>query len=162
MASADSPVPETAIRLVEAFAGFGPLYMRWVQSRLEQSGVSYARLRLLAMLHCKGPLIMSALGGLLGVTPRNVTTLVDGLEESGLVVRKPSPDDRRATIIELTEQGKKLGCLTSRSHQQAVAELFAELPVQDQEELLRLLGALREILVRRDVGPCGERGEGKA
>jgi DNA-binding MarR family transcriptional regulator len=142
-------------------AAFGPLYMRWVHSRLDESGMSYARLRLLGMLHCKGSQIMSNLGSLLGVTPRNVTTLVDALEKDGLVLRKPDPDDRRATIIELTEQGRSLGCMLSGSHRRAVAELFAELSPTDQEELLRLLGLLREGLQRRGEAR-GEPGPGQS
>ena len=71
------------VRLVEEFAAFGPAYMRWVKSRLQEGGISYARMRLLSVLRCKGPQIMSSLSQGLGVTPRNVTALVDALEEEG-------------------------------------------------------------------------------
>ena len=49
-----------------------------------------------------------ALGDLssaLGVTARNITTIVDALEREGLLVRKPDPTDRRAILLELTEKG---------------------------------------------------------
>src|ERR671913_2092512 len=96
---------ESSLRLVDEFAAFGPLYLKWVRSRLQDGGMTYARMRLLGTLHCNGPQIMSDISDELGVTRRNVTALVDALEEEGLVKRMPHPSDRRATVIELTEKG---------------------------------------------------------
>lgn len=139
------------MRLVEEFATFGPAYMRWVKSRLREGGVSYARMRLLSALHCKGPQIMSCLSEGLGVTPRNVTALVDALEEEGLVGRRPHPKDRRATLIELTQKGARTCEEMWDEHQSAVAELFLNLSEEDRHELLRLLGTLRETLRREGI-----------
>src|ERR687890_1304313 len=38
-----------------------------------------------------------------GVTPRTMTGLIDGLVQSGFVVRQPHPSDRRASVLALTE-----------------------------------------------------------
>lgn len=43
----------------------------------------------------------------LKVTPRNVTTLIDALEETGFVRRTAHPTDRRAVVIVLTPKGQK-------------------------------------------------------
>jgi DNA-binding MarR family transcriptional regulator len=143
----------TALQLVDEFAAFGPCYMKWVRSRLGEGGISYARMRLLGALHCGGPQIMSSISDELGVTRRNVTALVDALEEEGLVQRKPHPTDRRATIIELTEQGFETTKSMYEEHRVAVAELFADLSEEDRGELTRLLGSLREAL-RQKVISC--------
>ena len=143
----------TALQLVDEFAAFGPCYMKWVRSRLGEGGISYARMRLLGALHCGGPQIMSSISDELGVTRRNVTALVDALEEEGLVQRKPHPTDRRATIIELTEQGFETTNSMYEEHRAAVAALFADLSEEDRGELTRLLGSLREAL-RQKVISC--------
>ena len=143
----------TALQLVDEFAAFGPCYMKWVRSRLGEGGISYARMRLLGALHCGGPQIMSSISDELGVTRRNVTALVDALEEEGLVQRKPHPTDRRATIIELTEQGFETTKNMYEEHRAAVADLFADLSEEDRGELTRLLGSLREAL-RQKVISC--------
>ena len=140
----------SALRLVDQFAAFGPCYMKWVRSRLGKSGISYAQMRLLGALHCGGPQIMSSISDELGVTRRNVTALVDALEEEGLVRRRPHPTDRRATVIELTEQGFETTSSMYEGHRMAVAELFAGLSEEDRDELARLLSSLREAL--RHVG----------
>lgn len=141
------------LRLVDEFADFGPSYLRWVKSRLQDRGLTYARMRLLGTLHCGGPQIMSSISEGLGVTRRNVTALVDALEEEGLVRRQPHPTDRRATVIELTPEGERTTNIMYDEHREAVAELFSGLSEEDQRELMRLLGRLREAL-RREGSSC--------
>ena len=147
--SAASTGEDLRVQLVDEFAAFGPAYLRWVKSRLQDGGISYARMRLLSALHCNGSQIMSSLSEWLGVTPRNVTALVDALEEEGLVERHPHPTDRRATIIELTREGAETCGAMYDGHREAVSELFVGLSEDDQRELIRLLGSLR-VLLRRE------------
>jgi DNA-binding MarR family transcriptional regulator len=139
------------LRLVDEFADFGPSYLRWVKSRLQDRGLTYARMRLLGALHCGGPQIMSSISDGLGVTRRNVTALVDALEEEGLVRRQPHPTDRRATVIELTPEGERTTNVMYDEHREAVSEVFSGLSEEDQRELMRLLGQLREALRREGV-----------
>jgi DNA-binding MarR family transcriptional regulator len=44
----------------------------------------------------------------LGVTPPNVTGIVDRLVEHGLVSRQENPEDRRMLMLHLTEKGKSI------------------------------------------------------
>src|SRR5579885_2081359 len=82
--------------LVEAFGSFAPHWVKWVHLSAAPAGITPARLRVLGTLYADGPQIMHDLSDRLGVTPRNVTALVDGLEADGLVERRPHPSDRRA------------------------------------------------------------------
>ena len=147
-------VGDLSLRLVDEFAAFGPAYMKWVRSRMQEPGVSYARMRLLGALRCGGPKIMSDISDDLGVTRRNITALVDALEDEDLVRRLPHPTDRRATIIELTGEGERTMDTFYDKHRRAVAELFVGLSEEDHHELVRLLGLLREGL-RGEGGACG-------
>lgn len=143
---------ETRLRLAGELAAFGPEYMRWVKACVPEGGPSYARMRLLGALRCGEVRIMSDLSGELGVTPRNVTALVDALEGEGLVRRRPHPTDRRATVVELTERGSGACEGGFEGHAEAVASVFGALSEGEARELLRLLGKLRGAL----------RGEGAA
>jgi DNA-binding MarR family transcriptional regulator len=139
--------PDPAVRLVEVFPALERAFSRWAQTLID-CGSTPTQMRLLGVLHCKGPQTMSILGDLLGVTARQVTNLVDALEGDGLVRRAAHPTDRRATIIEATEQGADSAKQFWRPFHEKLAGLFRELPERDQHELLRLmevlLGALRE------------------
>jgi DNA-binding MarR family transcriptional regulator len=143
----------TSAELVEALARFGPAYLKWLSAGV--SGTTYARMRLLRALHGRGPQIMSALGECLAVTPRNITMLVDGLETEQLVRRVPHPDDRRATIVELTDAGRQVLSETFAVHSARAAKLFETLTPDEQATLLHLVRRLTDELVARgEVDVC--------
>jgi DNA-binding MarR family transcriptional regulator len=137
-----SPPDELPLQLVEATGRFAQAFDRWLQRCQPVEGISWSRLRLLGLLSCHGPQKMSDLGDELGVTPRNITTLVDALEEDGLVTRRPHPTDRRVTLIELTPRAAGCSAALWSERLAAASELFTSLPETDQRELLRLLRLL--------------------
>lgn len=98
---------------------------------------------MLGMLANKGErIIMGELGELLGMSPRNVTVLVDGLEKGQLVRRVPHERDRRATYIEITEKGKGVAAAILEPHKKAIAGLFDALTAKERQELAGLLSKL--------------------
>lgn len=142
--------------LAHAFAAFGPAYKRWAKTRLSQHQMNYTHSRALHVLKCKGPQIMSSLGDDLGITPRYVTILIDGMERDGLVRRRPHPRDRRATLIELTEEGRKMCGEVGDGHVEAAAELLQALSHQQQQALLEAMQTLLGELQRRGFCPDPE------
>lgn len=62
---------------------------------------------LLNIGHSDEPLRMSDIANRLVLSPGGATKVIDRLEEMGCVVRHPDPTDRRATLLELTETGRK-------------------------------------------------------
>src|SRR5689334_21859723 len=75
------------------------------QRELERRGLTQPRTHLLWVLYHGGPVTQAHLAEAVGVTPRNVTTLVDALEATGFARREPHPTDRRAVLVHLTERG---------------------------------------------------------
>jgi DNA-binding MarR family transcriptional regulator len=156
MSSENQQSPDDSVLIARAFAGFGPAYFKWVQTRFAESGVSFARMRLLGALHKGGPKIMRDLSEELGVTARNVTALVDALEGEGLVRRVQHTTDRRATVIELTPTGAKYGLEMASGEQiDAIADLFRSLTPTERRQLLRLVTKLRGLLAARGFGGGG-------
>lgn len=144
-------VQDQGLQLVESLATFEHAYSRWVEAPLQDSELTYARIRLLGVLSRKGPQIMSALSDELVVSPRNITVLVDALEARGLVRRRPHPTDRRAILVELTQPGAAICDAMYHQHAEAVADLFTDLSEADQRDFLRLLQLLYAGLRRRGV-----------
>ena len=132
---------ETVRKLAELFQAFGPLYKRWLHRRLA-SELGTRHHRAVGELGHHGPMVMSALGVELGVTPRYVTAIVDALEREGLARRVPHAVDRRATVVELTERGQQAyvhgAALFNRLHEELLEVLT---PVQ-QARLLECLESL--------------------
>lgn len=142
MSTINSRHTDLARDLAGAFMAFGPAYFKWVNARVRDSGVTFARMKTLHALKFHGPQIMSSLRDELGVTARSVTALVDALEGDALVRRVPHPTDRRATIIELTDTGRETVHNQFEEHAGRAAEVFGRLDERDQRELLRLLNLL--------------------
>ena len=85
------------------------------------------------------------------VTNGNVTGLVERLVEQGLVDRRPSPEDRRAQIVSLTAEGRRLFRAMARANEEWIGDMFADLSNSDIEALLRLL-AKAKMSVRAAIG----------
>jgi DNA-binding MarR family transcriptional regulator len=128
------------------FATFGRAYRARILAEVGGGGTTPARARLLMVLQCRGSCKMSEVGRELGVTPRNVTKLVDGLESEGLVVRKPHPQDRRATLLHITPRGSAVGQECTAANHAAAAQLFEQLTAADRLHLARILRKLLEAL----------------
>src|SRR5947209_12273701 len=60
-----------------------------------------------ALLH-KGPLTISEIQDKVLLASGSMTAAIDRLEKRGLVIRKSTPRDRRARIVELTREGKRV------------------------------------------------------
>ncbi len=138
--------------LVGLTARFATDFVRWTEGRT-CDGLSYSRLRLLQALHCRGPAIMRDLGEQLGATPRNMTALVDALEEAQLVVRRAHPTDRRATLIELSEAGAAATEQALEPRLDAMAELFASLSAAERAQFAALVVKLTKAM-ERGQGTC--------
>src|SRR5581483_12257195 len=63
----------------------------------------------------------------LKVTPRAITGLVDALAAGRLVTREQHPSDRRATLVTLTAEGKRLTAKLKRDHRTLARALFAQM-----------------------------------
>jgi len=137
-------VSEAELRheLVKETADFARAYLRWMDAS-DCERMSYPRLRLLEQLHCVGPDRMGALGDELGLTPRNMTALVDAMEQEGLVARRAHPTDRRAVLVELTPTGLRTADELLEPRIGELTALFDELTPAERE---RFLAAVRTLL----------------
>jgi len=81
------------------------------------------------------------------VDPGWVTDIVDRLEARGDVVRKPSPDDRRVKILELTDKGRE----TWRKMDDAIATAPPELLELRDSELRLLLRIAQRLAAAANV-----------
>src|ERR1700686_1692852 len=73
--------------------------------------LSPAQCHLLHLIEPGRPIPMGQLAETLACDASNVTGLVDRLESRGLVRRRPSADDRRVKVLDLTPTGARLRAL---------------------------------------------------
>jgi DNA-binding MarR family transcriptional regulator len=75
---------------------------------LKPHGLTFARYEALVLLvfSSRGSLPLGKMGERLQVHPTSVTSIVQRLEASGFVARRPHPDDGRAVLAEITAEGR--------------------------------------------------------
>src|SRR2546426_3579928 len=119
-----------AARAVEAYAEKSV-------SQLEMCGSDFAVLE--ALLH-KGPLPINEIGKKVLLTSGSITVAVDRLETKGLVERRAHGTDRRARIVHLTKEGRKLITRVYANHAADVGRLAsASLTGAERKTLISLL-----------------------
>ena len=111
--------------------------------RLAPLGLTPAQERALRLItRSDEPPRMTELADRLGIVPRSLTTVVDALEEAGLVRREIDPSNRRAILLLLTDRGAAVRDELREARRRAAEDLFAPLPPADRELLGDLLARL--------------------
>ncbi|GAA4810069.1 MarR family winged helix-turn-helix transcriptional regulator [Tomitella cavernea] len=115
-----------------------------VEKVLRPHGLTFARYEMLMLLVFarNGALPMNKASARLQVHPTSVTNVVDRLEAAGLVRRQPHPSDRRTTLVEVTDEGRRLADVATGRLNDVV---FAEpgLTGPGVEQLVTVLTELR-------------------
>ncbi len=90
-----------------------------------------------ALLHV-GSSNQRDLGAKLLKTGGNITMVIDNLEKRKYVKRETDPNDRRASIVSLTEEGEEFISGYFPSHVEKIVEEFSVLTSEELKELARL------------------------
>ena len=128
--------------LLDRLLLIGELFQRDMARAFDGTGLTTARVHLLWVLQHAGPSTQRDLARLCDVTPRNITGLVDGLEESGHVRRTPHPTDRRAVLVELTASATETMTRMQQEHTELNDMLLAAVAPSDRAALERGIAAI--------------------
>ncbi len=82
----------------------------------------------------------------LGVTPTNITGIVDRLVKQGLVSRTENPDDRRMQLLRATEKGEELVAGLRERRRGYMTEVLGRMTEDDLAVLARGLSLLVEAI----------------
>jgi DNA-binding MarR family transcriptional regulator len=134
---------EDPVQLADQLHGLTRRLRRAQAERLAPLGLTPAQERALRLI-TRGdePLRMTELAERLGIVPRSLTTVVDALEEAGLVRREIDPRNRRAILLRLTDHGAEVRDGQREARRRAAEDLFAPLSADDRKTLAGLLARL--------------------
>ena len=117
------------------------LHRNQIHATLERLGLYRGQAFILHVLWTEEGLPQSELAARTWVQPATMTTALQRMEQSGLIVRKPDPEDQRVSRVYLTDAGKALEVPVKQSFQELEETTFEGF---SDEERTRL----REFLVR--------------
>jgi DNA-binding MarR family transcriptional regulator len=135
--------PNTSMAAVTNVMRVQQILQATVDEALKPEGLTFARYEALVLLSFsqRGSLPMRMMGDRLQLHPTSITNIVDRLEADGLARRLPHPNDRRTTLVELTDAGRKR--LTSATV--AVTDSRFGFVGLDDEELTELATLLTKV-----------------
>ena len=116
---------------------------RYFNRRVHQLGVTRAQWRVLVVLGREPGLKQVALAERLDIEPITLSRIVDRLEQSGLVARKPDPADRRAWRLELTAEAAPLRAQLIELANEMASEAFEGLAPDEIARLRAQLASVR-------------------
>jgi DNA-binding MarR family transcriptional regulator len=132
---------ELVQEVVELQRQVGRIIGQHVPSVWIDSGLTITQLRSLFLITNKGSTNFTKLAEALGVTPSNVTGIVDRLEEQGLVSRTQNPEDRREMTLQATDKGEALVSDLKEAGVKQMTRILSLLSVKELSCLIRGLSA---------------------
>lgn len=138
------PAPLLLDRLLQ----IADLFQRDMAREYDGTPLSAARMGVLWTIHHSGPVAHHTIADALAVSARNITALVDALEDAGYVTRVPHPTDRRARLVALTSAGSEVMEHTVREHAALNATLLDAVPEADRARVESAIAAIADRLAR--------------
>lgn len=114
--------------------------------------LTIGQLKSLFFIDSEGITNFRKLATALGVTPPDVTRIVDRLVEQGLVSRRENPEDRRMQLLQATKKGK---ALLAKLRENKTTYLYRILTHLSTEELATIVQGLDSLVKAAEV----QRGE---
>src|SRR5664279_1161568 len=128
--------------LSEVFWGVARRLRHLSRQTLAPWDITPSHSRALGVLMDHGVMRLSELSDHLHIAARSTTEVVDGLQERGLIERRPDPHDRRATLVALTPEGTRVGGAIRAARSAEAQAFFGVLSEGDRAELSRILRQL--------------------
>lgn len=102
---------------------------------LAEFGLTESQFGTLEALYFLGPMCQKEIGEKLLVTGGNMTMVINNLEKRGVVSRHQDQEDRRQSIVNLTESGRQLVSEIFPLHAQNIVDLMSVLGAGEQVQL---------------------------
>jgi len=112
------------------------------ERHIHSLGLGFSDFAVLEALLHKGPTPINTIGDLVHLTSGSITAAIDRLEQKSLVSRCSHPGDRRARIVHLTEEGRKLIECAFGDHAAAMEAATSGLSAAERAEAVVLLKKL--------------------
>jgi DNA-binding MarR family transcriptional regulator len=126
-----------------------PVVMRLARSlrqvRADSSDLQSNQLSAMAVLLNDGDMLMGELAAAEKVQPPSMTRIVNGLEQSGFVARRPDPRDGRQCLVTLTPAGREMLLANRRRRDEWLTVRIAALDPDEREVLRQAVPILAKV-----------------
>ncbi len=117
----------------------------YLEARTRELGLSPVEGHVLTYLRSYAPAPIAELVRVFGIKQSTFTSLLDRLEEAGLVHREINPDDRRSFRIHLSDRGRELADRSNGLLEALESEIRGRLDPRDVEGFRAVMAAVEEV-----------------
>ncbi|MFE3637690.1 MarR family winged helix-turn-helix transcriptional regulator [Streptomyces sp. NPDC059168] len=110
-----------------------------------EEGVTLPQFRMLVVLSSRGAMKLVALAELLQVAPSTAMRMVDRLIAAGLADRKSNPGNRRETLLQVTEEGRRAVATATARRRAEISAIVQRLRPTQRLALVEALDAFNEV-----------------
>lgn len=128
-------VLQRAVRKIEGKIG----------KNFREKGITSSQFSVLDVLYTKGEMRICELIEKVLSTSGNMTVVVKNMEQKGWLYRKGCSKDKRAFLVGLTDEGKKLFENLLPEHRKEIEETYGILSDEERRELIRILKKFKDI-----------------
>lgn len=146
-------------QLPEYIFGFMPVLSRKLLKRRPVANIPRQSMNVLHNIHFNNGEPMKFYGEKMIISKPNMTKLVNGLIEEGLVTRQHSQEDRRIITLHITEKGTELVENHYSDMKAQILESTSVLSDEEMQDLLNSFETIRQIFDKLDEHE--REGEGK-
>ena len=137
----------------DAIRRFNRFYTRQIGAlgeHLARTGFSLSESRILFELGSTPGLTSAELRQLLGLDAGYLSRIIAGFARKGLISKSRSASDARATVLQLTAQGKAVLASLEQAAREEVALLLQDMPAARQQQLILAMAQVQSLLGERD------------
>ena len=116
----------------------------YADQRLKSYDLTVEQLQVLKQVDLDRGQPQNKLSQLTGKSPANMTRILDRLEKKNRIVRKMNPEDRRSSLVFLTEDGEKLKDEVMKLFEGLRSELVEGIDIEKQLIAIEVLRAIRK------------------
>ncbi|NJC24011.1 DNA-binding MarR family transcriptional regulator [Arthrobacter pigmenti] len=134
-----------------AIRTIGMRHRALASAALARIGLAVGQETVIMELARRGPRSQAQLAVAAGCEPPTMTAAVRRMEANGIIRREPSAEDRRAVVVNLTDQGRGVAEQLSSVWRDIAEETTAGLARTEVSDLIDALGDLAQSLKGRSV-----------
>lgn len=110
-----------------------------------EKGITVSQFSVLDALYTKGEMRVCELIEKALSTSGNITVVIKNMEQKGWLYKKTCPTDKRAFLVGLIYEGKKLFETLLPEHRNEIKNTYSILSSEEKQELIRILRKFKNI-----------------
>ena len=110
-----------------------------------EKGITVSQFSVLDVLYTKGEMRVCELIEKALSTSGNITVVIKNMEQKGWLYKKTCSTDKRAFLVGLTDEGKKLFETLLPEHRNEIKNTYSILSSEEKQELIKILRKFKNI-----------------